>query len=257
MIKEKAKIISNKRLKANYWHCVFFAPRICPKAKPGQFINVKVSEGIRPLLRRPFSIHRACGDNLEILYEVLGEGTRAFSRRKSAERIDIIGPLGNGFDCRNAGEVLLVGGGIGVAPLLYLAQELKSKSKTALIGARTKSAVLCEKEFKNSGCGVKIATDDGSAGFSGTVTELLKFSLKTNNQQLTTIYACGPRPMLKAVTQISEMFNIPSQLSLEEHMSCAIGACLGCVVKIKKGKSFDYQRVCKEGQVFQAQKVIF
>jgi len=207
----------------------------------------------------------------------LGEGTEILSHKRPGEYLDIIGPLGKGFDfqlhasgCRLH---LLVAGGIGVAPLTFLAEKLaevksqKSKVKTlVLIGARIKDQVLCEKDFRDLGCSVKIATDDGSHGFKGKITELLEEILVTSHKsQVTshrsatcnlrpaTIYACGPRPMLKEITAISKQHNIGTQISLEEHMACGIGVCLGCVVNTKKG----FQRVCKEGPVFNADEIIW
>ncbi len=277
----KARIVYNKRTKDNYFKSIFSALRIGLIALPGQFVNIKVNSCQEPLLRRPFSIHRVSGSNIEILYEVLGCGTKILSQRRGGEYLDIIGPLGNGFDLRQARsekrEAILVAGGIGVAPLIFLAEKLaeiknlrhktwrirqdfwrkKSKIKIiVLIGAKTKKQILCEQEFKKLGCEVKIATDDGSRGFKGKVTDLLNDFLQANRQtgkQANYIYACGPRPMLKEIANISQKYNIPAQISLEEHMACGIGACLGCVVNTKNG----YQRVCKEGPVFAADEIVW
>ncbi|MBN2831524.1 MAG: dihydroorotate dehydrogenase electron transfer subunit [Candidatus Omnitrophica bacterium] len=250
MLQIKARIISNKRCKGNYRHCIVNAKSLAKASNPGQFLNIRVSDGLKPFLRRPFSVHNINGSNLEILYEVAGEGTKLLADKNPGEYLDIIGPLGHGFDCRQEAnrQTILIGGGIGIAPLLFLSRKIKSKNKIALIGARTKSQVLCEKEFRSLGCDVKIATDDGSAGFKGRVTALLKKVLQANRPtgQQVTIYACGPRSMLKAVCSIAMQNNIPAQVSLEEHMSCGIGACLGCVIKTRKG----LERVCKEGPVF-------
>lgn len=259
MIQAKSKVIGNQRFKNNYWHAVFEAPLIALKAKPGQFLNIKLSDGLRPFLRRPFSIHNISGSKLEILYEVLGEGTKILSGKKKGEYLDIIGPLGTGFDYkigqREEGREIMVAGGIGVAPLYFLAKEIKSKNKIVLIGARTKDQVLCEKEFKALDCDIKIATDDGATGFKGRVTGLLKEILRHKSSAISQsrIYACGPRPMLKAVADIAQENNILAQVSMEEHMSCGIGACLGCVVKTKKG----LERVCKEGPVFNTEDLVW
>ena len=258
MIQIKNKVILNKKFSGNYWHCIFEAPLLAKISKPGQFLNIKLSDGPNPLLRRPFSIHNVFGSKLEILYEVLGEGTKTLANRKKGEYLDILGPLGNGFDYQQTHKpsnqkVILVAGGIGVAPLLFLSKKIKAKNKIALIGARSKKQVLCEKEFKSLGCIVKVATDDGSTGFKGRATELLRRNLNTMDHKLTVLYACGPRPMLKAVCDIADKNNIPAQVSMEEHMSCGIGACLGCVVKTKKG----LERVCKEGPIFNAKDLVW
>jgi len=266
MFQVKAKVIDNKRVKGNYFHCIFNAPRIQRKAKSGQFVNIKITDGTEPLLRRPFSIHQLNKSNIEILYEVVGEGTRLLSKKKTGEYLDIIGPLGNGFDLQCARPVtkhslVLVAGGMGVAPLVFLAQALKRKTSgkkclseiLVLIGARTKGQILCEKEFKSLGCSVKIATDDGSSGFHGRVTDLLKERITHYTLHITQIYACGSKPMLRAISNISVQKNIPAQISLEEHMACGIGACLGCVVDTKEG----FKRVCKDGPVFEADQIIW
>ena len=260
MIQAKSKVLDNRRFKGNYWHAVFESPFIASRAKPGQFLNIKLSNGLKPFLRRPFSIHNISGSKLEILYEVLGEGTKILSGKKKGDYLDIIGPLGTGFDYkvrmeRAVSREIVVAGGIGVAPVYFLAKEIKSKNKVVLIGARTKDQVLCEKEFRALGCDIKIATDDGSSGFKGRVTDLLRkiLSDKPDTKSSARIYACGPRPMLKTVADIAQKNNILAQVSMEEHMSCGIGACLGCVVKTKKG----LERVCKEGPVFAARDLIW
>jgi len=260
MLQVKAKIILNKKLKGDYRHCIVDAPSLARRSRPGQFLNIKISGGLKPFLRRPFSIHNICDSKLEILYEVVGEGTELFSNKESGEYLDIIGPLGNGFDYKQVGkqagrQAILVAGGIGIAPLLFLAREIKVRNKLVLIGARTRTQVLCEKEFKNSGCDVKIATDNGSYGLKGRVTDLLKKVLCDRRYAIgdMRIYACGPSPMLKTVCNIARQNNIPAQVSLEEHMGCGIGACLGCVVRTKKG----LERVCKEGPVFKAKELIW
>ncbi|MCX5702329.1 MAG: dihydroorotate dehydrogenase electron transfer subunit [Candidatus Omnitrophica bacterium] len=267
----KAKLIYNKRVSGRYLHLAVEAPKIANVAKPGQFIEVRVSDGLEPFLRRPFSVHSIRGGQIEILYEVFGRGTEVLSQRKPEESLDIIGPLGNGFDYKPQATghrlQVLVAGGMGVAPLTFLAERLKklqapclsgrqASSKLqalVLIGAKTKKEILCEKEFQNLGCEVKIATDDGSRGFKGYVSNLLIKVLSTVDCRQSTIYACGPKPMLKEIARVSKKYNIPAQISLEEHMACGIGACLGCVVNTKNG----YQRVCKEGPVFDAEKIIW
>ncbi|MDD5465592.1 MAG: dihydroorotate dehydrogenase electron transfer subunit [Candidatus Omnitrophica bacterium] len=259
----KTKIISNKRFSGNYWHLEFESGVIAKNALPGQFVNIKVNNGLEPLLRRPISVHRVKGRKVKLFYEVVGAGTQVLSQRKPGELLDIIGPLGNGFDYRGAikakaGKNILVAGGMGVAPLVFLAQRLLRPSGAGndtiiLIGAKTKKQVLCAQEFKALGCTVRLATDDGSVGFRGKVTDLLKQQLSVTGHRSSVIYTCGPRAMLKAVSEIARENKINAQLSLEEHMACGIGACLGCVVSTKDG----YQRVCKDGPVFLSQELIW
>ncbi len=201
---------------------------------------------------------------MELLYEVVGQATEILSHRKPGEHLDVIGPLGNGFNLTpNTYNLtpILVAGGMGVAPLLFLAEKLVKSQVTShkpqavvLIGSKTKDQIICEKEFKDLGYDVKIATDDGSRGFKGKVTDLLRSFLRTtNDERRTTIYACGPKPMLKEINRVSKKYNIPAQVSLEEHMACGIGVCLGCVVNTKEG----FKRVCKEGPVFSGNEIIW
>lgn len=261
----KAKLIKNIAVAPEYCKMLLYCPQLAKKALPGQFIEVKVSDSYELLLRRPFSVHRVKGDSIEILFEIVGKGTEILSKRKTGDYLDIIGPLGNGFDyslpAPHSPFSVLVAGGMGVAPLVYLAEKIFGVHKSrvtskplVLIGARNKKHILCEQEFKKLGCEVKIATDDGSSGFKGYVTDLLRRILLTaHSSQLTTVYACGPKPMLKEVAAISKKYNIPAQVSLEAHMACGIGACLGCVVNTIDG----YRRVCKEGPVFNSKEIIW
>jgi len=284
---QKPKIISNKKIKDNYFEIIIEAPEIAQSAQPGQFVNIKVSDGIEPLLRRPLSIHkighqvtRSPGHQskakrqIVMLYEAVGKGTEILSQRKPGDFLDVIGPLGSGFRFdRELSNVdsrpILIAGGMGTAPLIFLAEKLaeiknqKSKIKTlVLIGAKTREDILCEEEFKKIGCEVKIATDDGSRGFKGYVSELLKQELWIMDYGLWTIYACGPKLLLKEISRIAQEHAIPAQLSLESHMACGIGACMGCVIKVKsknaKGKTDnEYSRVCKEGPVFEANQILW
>jgi len=262
----KAKLIKNIEVIQKYYKILLYCSQIARIAKPGQFVEIKVSDNYEPLLRRPFSIHRVKGNNIEILYEVLGKGTDILSQRKIGEYLDVIGPLGNGFnlnrqtDTLPAGrqeqanrQTILVAGGMGVAPLMFLAEKLAEVKIIVLIGAKTKNHIFCEKEFKKLGCTLKFSTDDGSRGFKGKVTDLLEDLLRTRYSVLSTIYACGPKPMLEEISRISCKYNIRAQISLEEHMACGTGICFGCAVKTKYG----YKRVCKEGPVFNADEIIW
>lgn len=253
MLQAKVKIFHNKKIKEGCFHLRLIAPGIAKRTMPGEFLNIKVNDGCEPLLRRPLSIHRVEGNNVEILYAVVGEATRILSQRKPGEYLSVIGPLGNGFDFKAEKAGVLVAGGMGVAPLVFLAERIAASKPLVLIGAKTKNDILCEKEFKDLGCAVKIATDDGSKGFKGYVSELLGVTLSVIGHRPSAIYACGPKPMLKEVSLVSREHDIPAQISLEEHMACGIGACLGCVVNTKKG----FKRVCKEGPVFAGDEIIF
>ena len=264
MFKASAEVIYNKRIKKGYFEIALSAQAIAKTALPGQFVNIKVSEGIEPLLRRPLSLHRVEGNKIFLLYEVLGKGTETLSRRKAGEDLSVLGPLGSGFSLHSTHYALhiLVAGGMGTAPLVFLAEKLAKGKTLVLIGAKTREDILCEEEFRKLGGEVKIATDDGSRGFKGHVSELLKQELLTIDYGLLTIYACGPKLLLKEISRISLERNIPAQLSLESHMACGIGACMGCAIKVKSQKSkvkteFEYKLVCKEGPVFEANQILW
>jgi len=259
-LQTKAKIIANKKIKERYWHLELESTLLARSAEPGQFINIKVSAGLEPLLRRPISIHKTSGKKVKLFYEALGVGTQVLSSRQPGELLDIIGPLGNGFKYRHLVKAtgtsgkhqsIIIAGGMGVAPLVFLAEKIRPKKPLVLIGAKTKQCVLCADDFRALGCKVSIATDDGSQGFKGTVADLLKNVL--GQQDSAELFSCGPHRMLKAVAEIAREKQIPLQCSLEEHMSCGFGACLGCVVATKSG----YQRVCQEGPVFPAEELIW
>jgi dihydroorotate dehydrogenase electron transfer subunit len=253
----KAKIISNRKNSSNFWHLEFESGLIARRAQPGQFVNIRVADILDPLLRRPISIHGVRGSRVKIIYEVVGKGTQILSSRKPGELLDILGPLGNGFSYRRPvrskeAKNILVAGGMGVAPLVFLAEKLKLSRPLVLIGARSRNQIICLPEFKAAGCPVKLATEDGSIGFKGRVTDLLKVVLEQQTG-VVSLFSCGPHLMLKAVARIAHKNKIPAQLSLEEHMACGIGACLGCEVLTSTG----YKSVCKDGPVFSGEELIW
>lgn len=262
----RAKILSNKKAGHAYYKMVLDAPYIARAAKPGQFVQVKCDESLEPFLRRPFSIHRVTR-GVEILYEVVGKGTEVLSRKKQGEFISILGPLGNGFTLprtTNDGQrttnrkprAIIIAGGIGAAPLVYLAEELTKKNiKTiVLIGAKTKDLILCEKDFKKVTPEVYVSTDDGTYGCRGFVSRLFHKILKTAESKFETIvYVCGPAGMLRCIADICQERNFECQVSLEENMACGIGVCLGCAVKTKSGNKL----ACKDGPVFNTTELIW
>lgn len=243
------------------------APKITKNALPGQFIHIKCSKENYPLLRRPLSIHRIDKEKGEIfiLFQVIGEGTKLLAKRTIGDNLDILGPIGNGFNIYpKSKKIMIVGGGIGVAPLLSLCEESirKDKEVRVLVGALKKELVIGEENFRNLGAKVDVATDDGSYQYKGLVTDLLEGVIK-GGWLADQIFACGPKPMLKKINEIALQANINCQVSLEERMGCGIGACLGCVCKIKaKDKKEDkvkykYKRVCVDGPIFEGSEVVW
>lgn len=259
-----AQILQNSCIKDRYRLLELSVPTGFKDARPGQFVHVRIENSCDPLLRRPMSIHDVKPRRLKILYEVVGKGTALLSEKKAKSTVDILGPLGRGFDIKRLMRfktVVIVAGGMGVAPLFFLAKKIKefpiSKSQCqmmVLIGARTKNSILGEKEFKKLGCDVRVATDDGSKGFKGKVTELLdKVLPSTIDYRPSTICACGPKAMLAATAHIARRRHVPAEVSLEEFMGCGLGACLGCVIRTTGG----YRRICHDGPVFGAQEIIW
>jgi dihydroorotate dehydrogenase electron transfer subunit len=221
-----------------------------------------------PLLRRPFGVFRTgflppdCEgqppkEYLEILYKVVGSGTGIMSELHEGDRVEVLGPLGRGFDLEaGPGEKILVGGGIGLVPLYMLARELAEAGKVRLLmGGRTRDDILAVTEFERLGVETYVSTDDGSLGEEGLVTRVLERKLDTYPGA--SVYACGPMPMLDAVQRICTRRGTPLQVSLEALMACGVGACLGCVVK-GAGHSDETPRylcTCKEGPVFRAEQL--
>lgn len=249
---EDAPILEQQKVGPRHYKLTLSSEYIAQNAHPGQFVEIKVGNGTTPLLRRPLSIHRVIGKNIEILYEAVGPGTELLSQRKKGEKLNVLGPLGSGFkiDCD---EIILVAGGLGVAPLRFLADEAVKLGKKvhALLGAGTKECLLCEADLLPISENVKVTTDDGSYGEKGLVTDTLKSLLSTFNSQLSAIYSCGPRAMLAEVARVAREHDIPCQVSLEAYMACGIGACLGCAVETRNG----YKMACKDGPVFNAEEI--
>lgn len=220
-----------------------------PAIKPGQFVEIRISGAENVMLRRPISIHNFNEDSkvMELLVRKAGNGTKCLSRCQAGDKIDIVYPLGNGFDVAAAGErPLLVGGGVGVAPLLMLAAELrKAGAKPVfLFGARTSSAILRREKFKEYGQ-IDVATEDGSEGVKGFVTDHPDLSAE-GLKNFTSIYQCGPTPMMKAVAQKAKAAGVECYASLENMMACGFGVCLCCVTDTVNGN----KRVCADGPVF-------
>ncbi|MTH52666.1 dihydroorotate dehydrogenase electron transfer subunit [Bacillus mangrovi] len=253
--KEKLLIVSHREIARDIFELTFQGDLAAEIKRPGQFVHVKVSDAAVPLLRRPVSIARAdaAAGTITLIYRRGGEGTALLAARKQGERVDVIGPLGNGFpadDSLKGRKVLLAGGGIGVPPLYGLSLKLKAlgAEPVHVLGFDTKSSVFYEKEFEAIG-ETFVSTVDGSTGTKGFVTDIIDlFRLNFD-----TLYACGPVQMLKAL----EM-RFPEKevyLSLEERMGCGIGACFACVCHVP-GDPDGYRKVCSDGPVFKAGEVV-
>ncbi|WP_066638811.1 dihydroorotate dehydrogenase electron transfer subunit [Desulfolucanica intricata] len=255
-----AEVIEHEQVGPDFYRLKLLAPEILKNAVPGQFVHVRVSQSLEPLLRRPISIHNVNREKgqLMLLYQVVGRGTAVLTRAKPGQSLNLLGPLGRGFTLpAESQKVVVVAGGIGVAPLIYLLQELALNSISAAVylGARSKEYLLAVKEISSLGFTPFLATDDGSEGYHGPVTSMLEKDLA--KQPVDIVYSCGPFPMLKSLAKILMNYNIPFEVSLEERMGCGVGACLSCACKIKSAgeAGYVYRHVCVDGPVFSGQEV--
>lgn len=255
-----AEIIRNTEISPDIYEMELQAPEITEKANPGQFLHIRCSDTVSPLLRRPISI--AYADHkigkMGIIYRVVGRGTQLLCQKDPGSRLDILGPLGKGFPMPDKDKTpIIIGGGIGVAPLLFLAQKIaqnktRKDSLIALLGFPTKQETFGLEFLESMGIKVLIATDDGTLGHKGYPTDLLNDYLEKCNKSKTIIYGCGPKPLLSKIKTVAVRNNIPAYLSLEERMACGVGACLGCSVKSSQD---GYKKVCEDGPVFEAGEV--
>lgn len=255
MMAELATVISNEQIAKNIYDMYLSCPQTAAQTLAGQFLNIKCGDSYNAFLRRPISVCNVQDDIVRIIYEAKGEGTRLLAKYKKGDMVDVLTPLGNGFIIEGAAKnPVIIGGGIGAPPLLMVAKQLESPA--VFLGFRNKELAILEQDFINAGATVSIATDDGSYGHHGFVTELAKRYIKDNGSDI--IYACGPKPMLKAVQRLSKEMGVPCYLSMEERMGCGIGACLVCTCKTKaEGDGWKYSHVCKDGPVFNGDEVIF
>jgi dihydroorotate dehydrogenase electron transfer subunit len=251
----RAKIINNLPLnsKTNLLTIDPLEPIINPE--PGQFYMIEVGNSYDPLLKRPFSYFRKISEGIQFLYAIKGKGTSLMKDFKQGMIIKIIGPLGTGYPKPKKNYIpLLIAGGIGIASVFSLVEKF-SKKAYVIYGAKSKDELLMLNELKTLLNKLVICTDDGSSGEKGTVIDVLNDFLTSHFSLLTSylLYACGPKPMLEAISKIAIDKGIKGYVSLEENMACGLGACLGCAVKTING----YKRVCKEGPVFPIEEIVW
>lgn len=248
---ELGKILENRPVAKDIYEMVLEAPKIAKAARPGQFVNLRLSDKLDPLLRRPISLHGIDPEKgtITMLYLIVGKGTAMMRDMEAGTVIDVLGPLGNGWNCDFEGKyAVLIGGGIGIAPLYPLAKALAEAGKTVelIVGAKNKEYLTDLSIYETAGVRVTVTTDDGSAGIKGFVTEALANSIQAETCDY--IYACGPLPMLKFVEKLAISNKKPGQVSTESHMGCGLGICLLCPSKVTAG---GYKRTCTDGPVFE------
>ena len=247
-------IAEKSAIARNIYSFTISCPEIAQIAVPGQFVHIRIGSFT---LRRPISI---CGidpvkGTLRIVFEIRGEGTSAIANLNKGDVIDMLAPLGHGFTVNSDfKKVILIGGGIGTPPMLPLAGAYGEKA-VAISGFRNASAVILQEDFAAAGAETILCTDDGSAGIHGFVTQPLEELVR--NGGVDAVFACGPAPMLKRITEICKENSVYCEISLEERMACGIGACLGCACKTKRNDEEYFAHVCKDGPVFKAEEVLW
>lgn len=258
------KILANEQAAQDHYLLRCECPEIAERALPGQFIHVLISDASALLLRRPFTIYSVEGDQITILYQRVGAGTDSLSHLGRGDSLHVMGPLGNNFSIPpNLDPAIIVGGGAGIASLMLHAAALRKLGTRTLglVGSINAARLLSVADLEAIEVETHISTDDGSIGHHGFVTEILTQILEqpqVYDLHNPVTYACGPYGMLCAVTKISRKFRVPMQLAMENRMGCAMGVCLGCVCKVRTPDGgFEYQRVCTEGPVFDAEDIVW
>ena len=269
MFDETVTILENKKVNSEYFKLVFSSKRLSEGVLPGQFLNLQIEEAQGLLLRRPFSYYRIRREKIEILYEILGRGTALLAEKRRGHSLKGLGPLGRPFTQKLKGKKrILVAGGVGVPPLVFLAETVESglpagragsnlkvraeNSLILMIGCKSKSEVLPAQELSKVNGQVLYATDDGSYGKKGFVTVLLHELLKREDPKSLFIQTCGPPAMMSAVMKMAGEFGVKGEASVDERMACGVGACLGCVVETEEG----FKTSCVEGPVFSFQELM-
>jgi len=255
-VSEKAvcKIIKHEWIAPDHY-ILRLEDNLSVKSLPGQFVMISPRTPTEPFFKRPYSIFRRADGELHLLIKIVGRGSRQTSEMPVGSEIEVVGPLGNHFDLEAREHLsVLAGGGIGIAPLYELAETLKRKGArvAVLLGARNCGLILVKDYFERLGVEVLCATDDGSEGLQGNVGDLLRKYLDQQPVENVKIYSCGPEVMMRSVAEIAAQYCLPCELSLEAHMGCGFGVCLGCVVENHQG---EYRRVCKDGPVFDAREI--
>lgn len=257
---QPAPVVRHQAIDRDHFLLTLEAPRVARAARPGQFVMLRTRPGCDPLLRRPMSIYRVPPSprgQVQILYKVVGSGTRYLSGRAAGDSLDMLGPLGNGFRPSRPGHrPVLVAGGIGIAIFPFLVDRLLRRGSRPLLlyGARGRGDLVVLGFFRTRRVPVRLATEDGSAGVRGFVTSLLEPMLAGDaGTGPCELFVCGPTPMLRAVSALAVKAGVPCQLALESQMPCGIGVCLGCVVRCRADAGGAlYRRVCTEGPIFEA-----
>lgn len=250
-MKVKGILLGNDRLAEDVFRFRIQCPEIAQIAKPGQFVNIGCGDAWDAWLRRPISLCavRPSDGELDIVFQVRGKGTVRLAQFEPGMAVDLLGPLGNGFSVPEEGRIAVVGGGIGVFPLLHLLRQFPKERTACYLGFRSRGTIVLEPEFEAASGHLSITTDDGSAGRHGLVTAPFLEDLPTAG--FSRVFVCGPMPMMRAVATACEAAGIPCEVSMEQRMGCGVGACLVCACKTREeAGDYTYRHVCKDGPVF-------
>lgn len=245
-------VVETKQVHENIFIQKIHSPKVARLIKPGQFINIRVSETTFPLLRRPFSVCDVEGENIFLMFNIFGEGTKILANKYKGDLVDILGPLGNGFKLdENYKTAIIVAGGLGAAPFPFVTRKIKQKKKIiSFIGGRTKQDVIT---YGLENC--IVSSDDGSVGFKGNVVQSLENNLDTIDKSSSKVLACGPNAMLRVLKDFCLKHNINCEVSTECAMACGFGICQGCPIE-STSNSDKYLLVCKDGPVFNVKDVV-
>jgi len=261
-----ATILSNTEVAPCHYLMALSVSRVFKDARPGQFVMLRPGGRGVPFLGRPLGIYSLAGHGdgarIEILYRTAGRGTKVISTLCEGDRLEILGPLGNRFELpAGMDTAVLVAGGIGIAPLVFLAEQLSCRSTgvrvVVYIGARDAVTLLGVDRVKVCSAEVRLSTDDGSAGYRGPVTDLFREDLRSFDAAKTGVFVCGPNPMLKRMSEIVADHPISCQVLMEERMACGMGACLGCTIEVRTAKGMEYRQVCADGPVFDLREIVW
>ena len=258
MLETTGTVTANESLGGDGFWMEIRVPEVATLALPGQFFMVRCADGLDPLTARPFSVADVVGDRIALAYIVVGKGTGLLSEMKPGRPIPVLGPLGKPFQYEApAKRHVMIAGGIGSAPFPFLARALSEiapdSERVMLYGGRSRDHLYALDRFKALMTTVETATDDGSHGHHGFVTDLLP---KYLDDPETRLYACGPTPMFKSIAKVLEGHDTPCQISVEPIMACGFGACYGCVVPMRLGKDFVYVKSCENGPTFEIRDLV-
>lgn len=276
-VQSLATVVEHEPMARGTWRMRLACPEIARQILPGQFFMIRMPGRSDPLLGRPFALYDVYGEKsapegIEFGYVVVGKMTSLFATLKPGDQVEVWGPLGNGFPLPPQGHLVIVAGGIGQTPFLAVIREALGRRAyghparqldhvperiTLCYGVRSREYLAGVEEFEREGIDVRVATDDGSVGHHGFVTDLLK-QLISEPVPPAAVYCCGPEPMMHAVSKVTMAASVPCWLSLETPMACGFGACFSCVTKVRQDDgTWDYRRVCVEGPVFPASQIVF